>query len=85
MQLVLPNASKLAKEKIARDIGHVLEFVDLQKSGMFTKRQVGQSLWLLKIFTAFCQTFTDDVDMMDESQLSLQTQERLARERTLLN
>lgn len=33
----LNKSNKIAKEKVARDIGKIMEFIDKEKSGMFTK------------------------------------------------
>ena len=46
---VSQRSRKLARAKIARDIDRVLTLVDPSKTGLLTKPQVDQTLWLLRI------------------------------------
>jgi hypothetical protein len=40
-----------AYDKVARDIGAIMEYVDFETSGYFSVKQVGQILVMLKVFS----------------------------------
>lgn len=48
------KSGKLVYEKVARDIGAVMDFLDHERKGFFSISQVGQAFVMLKVFTAVC-------------------------------
>ena len=47
----LAKTNRIIYDKVERDIEGVLEYVDYEVSGLFSVKQVGQVLVLLKVFT----------------------------------
>jgi hypothetical protein len=56
---VLSKSHTLAHDKIVKDVVRVLEFVDIESTGLLNSKQTGQCMWLLKIFTDYCELKTD--------------------------
>lgn len=45
----LNKSTRLAQDKVGRDIGKVMELVDQERTGVFTLKQVGQCLMMLRV------------------------------------